>query len=115
MKKLTSRQLGFAGRGGATRVDQSGRTIMPGLVSLHGHVGFLTGRTFSATNDTRENVIDHLNQYLYYGIVAMMSTGTGDVPFELRNRPHPGAPLRTAGRGFAAPAASTGNVAMRGE
>ena len=101
---------------GAVRVDLSGKTIIPGLVLLHGHVGYQKGVTFAAENYTRENLIDHLSRYLYYGIVAMMSTGTdpGDLPFQLRNGPHPGALFRTAGRGLAAPDASTGNLAMRG-
>jgi imidazolonepropionase-like amidohydrolase len=100
---------------GASRVDLSGKTIIPGLVLLHGHVGYLKGTTFSADNYTRDNIIDHLNRYLYYGVVAMMSTGTdpGEVPYELRNGSHPGAIFRTAGRGLAAPGASTGNLAMR--
>jgi imidazolonepropionase-like amidohydrolase len=101
---------------GARHVDLSGKTIIPGLVSAHGHVGYLRGVTFSADNYTYANVVDHLNRYLYYGIVAMMSTGTdpGDVPFQIRNGSHPGALFRTAGAGFAAPNASTGNAAMRG-
>ncbi len=100
---------------GAVRVDLTGKTVMPGIVLLHGHVGYLKGATFAAQNYTRENLIDHLNRYLYYGIVAMMSTGTdaGDLPYQLRNDPHPGALFRTAGRGLAAPGASTGNLAMR--
>ncbi len=100
---------------GATRVDLTGKTVLPGLVALHGHVGYLKGVTFSAANYTKENIIDHLNRYLYYGVVAMMSTGTdpGDPPFQLRDEPHPGALFRTAGRGLAAPNASTGNLAMR--
>src|SRR4029077_1512796 len=100
---------------GATRVDLAGRTIMPGIVLAHGHIGYLRGTTFARENYSRDNIIDQLNRYLYYGVVAMMSTGTdpGDLPFELRNQPHPGALLRTAGRGLAAPDASTGNLAMR--
>ena len=100
---------------GAARVDLTGRTIMPGMVLAHGHIGYLRGTTFARENYTRENLIDHLNRYLYYGVVAMMSTGTdpGDLPFELRNSPHPGALFRTAGAGLAAPEASTGNLAMR--
>src|SRR5215471_12912309 len=99
----------------ATRVDLTGKTIMPGMVLAHGHIGYLRGTTFARENYTRENLIDHLNRYLYYGVVAMMSTGTdpGDLPFELRNQQHPGALFRTAGRGLAAPDASTGNLAMR--
>ncbi|MET0212139.1 MAG: amidohydrolase family protein [Vicinamibacterales bacterium] len=100
---------------GARRVDLTGKTVIPGLVAAHGHVGYLKGITFSADNYTRENIIDHLNRYLYYGIVAVMSTGTdpGDLPYQLRNESHPGALFRTAGRGLAAPNASTGNQAMR--
>jgi imidazolonepropionase-like amidohydrolase len=99
----------------STRVDVTGKTIMPGIVLAHGHVGYLRGTTFARENYTRENLIDHLTRYLYYGVVAMMSTGTdpGDVPFDLRNGPHAGALFRTAGRGLAAPDASTGNLAMR--
>ncbi|HUK36813.1 MAG TPA: amidohydrolase family protein [Vicinamibacterales bacterium] len=99
----------------AIRVDVTGKTIMPGMVLAHGHIGYLRGTTFARENYTRENLIDHLTRYLYYGVVAMMSTGTdpGDLPFELRNTPHPGALFRTAGAGFAAPDASTGNLAMR--
>jgi len=100
---------------GSTRIDLTGKTIIPGMVLAHGHVGYLRGTTFARENYTRENLIDHLTRYLYYGVVAMMSTGTdpGDVPFELRNGQHPGALFRTAGRGLAAPDASTGNLAMR--
>jgi imidazolonepropionase-like amidohydrolase len=101
---------------GTLRVDLGGKTIIPGLVLLHGHVGYIKGTTFAAENYTRANLIDHLTRYLYYGIVAMMSTGTdpGDLPYQVRAEAHPGALFRTAGRGFAAPDASTGNLAMRG-
>ena len=101
---------------GATRVDLTGKTIIPGVVLLHGHVGYLNGTTFAADNYTRDTIVDHLNRYLYYGVVAMMSTGTdpGELPYRLRDEPHPGALFRTAGRGIAAPNASTGNLAMRG-
>jgi imidazolonepropionase-like amidohydrolase len=106
----------IAAPAGSTRVDLTGKTVMPGMVLAHGHIGYLRGTTFARENYTRDNLIDHLNRYLYYGVVAMMSTGTdpGDLPFELRNSPHPGALFRTAGAGLAAPEASTGNLAMRG-
>ena len=101
---------------GATRVDLTGKTVMPGIVLAHGHVGYLRGTTFARENYTKTNLIDHLTRYLYYGVVAMMSTGTdpGDLPFELRVAAHPGALFRTAGAGLAAPGASTGNLPMRG-
>ncbi len=33
---------------GAARVDLSGKTVMPALVSLHGHLGFQVGLAFEA-------------------------------------------------------------------
>ena len=100
---------------GATRIDLTGKTVMPGIVNLHVHVGYLKGTSFSADNYTRENIVDELNRYLYYGVVAVMSPGTdpGELPYQLRDEPHAGALFRTAGRGFAMPNASTGNAAMR--
>ena len=105
----------IAAPAGSVRVDLTGKTIMPGMVLVHGHIGYLRGTTFSRDNYTRDNILDQLNRYLYYGVVAMMSTGTdpGDLPFELRNQSHPGALFGTAGRGLAAPDASPGNLAMR--
>src|SRR6266516_786480 len=101
---------------GAMRVDLTGKTVIPAFVNLHGHVGFQKGLTYAAENYTRENVMDHLNRYAYYGVGLVMSTGTdpGNLPYQLRDEPHPGALLRTAGRGLAAPNAGPGAEAMRG-
>src|SRR5439155_2991002 len=100
---------------GAMRVDLTGKTVIPAFVNLHGHVGFQKGLTYAAENYTRENIIDHLNRYAYYGVGAVMSTGTdpGDLPYQLRDEPHPGALFRTAGRGLAAPNAGPGAQALR--
>src|SRR5436309_5465669 len=46
---------------GATRVDLTGKTMMPGIVLTHGHIGYLRGTTFARENYTRDNLIDHLN------------------------------------------------------
>ena len=101
---------------GATRVDLSGKTVIPAIVNAHGHVGFQKDISFDKANYTRENIIDQLRQYAYYGVGAVMTAGTdaGDVSYQLRDQPVPGAALlRTAGRGFAMPNASTGGAAMR--
>jgi imidazolonepropionase-like amidohydrolase len=100
---------------GAARVDLTGKTVIPALVNAHGHVGFQKDLSFAKENYTRANILNQLNQYAYYGVGAVMTTGTdqGDVTFELRDQPHPGALLRTAGRGFAAPNAGPGAAAMR--
>jgi imidazolonepropionase-like amidohydrolase len=101
---------------GARRVDLSGKTVIPALVNAHGHVGFQKDVSFDKANYTRENIINQLKQYAYYGIGAVMTAGTdaGDISYELRARPVAGAALlRTAGRGFAMPNAGPGGAAMR--
>src|SRR6266853_6978921 len=47
---------------GATRVDLTGKTVMPTIVDMHGHFGFqnLIAGTMSKESFTRENLIDHL-------------------------------------------------------
>ena len=104
----------------ARRVDLSGRTVMPALVSLHGHVGFQDGLSYAAGNYTRANIIDHLRRYAYYGVGTIVSLGTdaGDAAFDIRDEQAAALPatarLRTAGRGLAAPNAGPGALALRG-
>ena len=104
---------------GATVVDLTGKTVMPALVNLHGHVGFQRGLTYDAANYTRENIVDHLNLYAYYGVGVIVSLGTdaGDVWSEIRRNQEAGtlggARLFTAGRGLARPNAGPGAAALR--
>jgi imidazolonepropionase-like amidohydrolase len=98
---------------GARHVDLTGKTVMPALVDAHSHLGYtnVKAMTTAAANFTRENLVDHLNRYAYYGIAATLSMGVdrGELPFELRAEPIPGAALfRTAGRGIALPNAGPG-------
>jgi imidazolonepropionase-like amidohydrolase len=93
---------------GATRIDLTGKTVMPALIDGHTHLGYADVRTstMSADNYTRDNLIDHLQRYAYYGIAATRNMGTdlGDLPYQLRAEPTPGAALLlTAGRGIAKP------------
>ena len=94
---------------GAAVVDLAGKTIMPALVNLHGHVGFQRGLTYDAANYTRENIVDHLNRYAYYGVGVIVSLGTdaGEVSIDIRRDQQAGtlggARLFTAGRGLARP------------
>jgi len=93
---------------GATSVDLRGTTVMPALVDAHSHLGYTdvaTGDT-AAAHYTRENLLDHLRRYAYYGIAATLSMGLdrGELPYQLRDEPAAGAALfRTAGRGLALP------------
>ena len=83
---------------GATVVDLSGKTVMPALVDLHGHVGYQRGLGYDEANYTRENLIDHLNRYAYYGVGTIVSMGTdpGDLAFQIQAEQQAGYPGRRA-------------------
>jgi imidazolonepropionase-like amidohydrolase len=104
---------------GARRVDLAGKTVLPALVNLHGHVGFQRGATYLAENYTRENILDHLQQYARHGVGTVVSLGTdaGDVADLIRGEQMrgtlPGALLRHAGRGFGPPKGGPGFDALR--
>ena len=81
--------------GGATRVDLSGKTVMPAVVNAHMHLA-----------STRDERVAQLQHMAYYGAGLVVSLGqdSGDVPFEVRDEAVPdGARSRTAGRGITAP------------
>jgi len=94
---------------GAQRVDLTGKTVMPGLVDAHAHLGYRKGTTFTAENFTRENIQDQLRQFAHWGVSAVLSTGTdvGDLIFPLRSATgadgYQGTLIRTAWRGIAPP------------
>src|SRR5205085_1819069 len=69
---------------GATRVDLTGKTVMPTLIDAHMHMGFENMNGWQAENYTRENVIDTLNRLSYYGVGAIISTGTD--PYEVAHQ-----------------------------
>ena len=105
---------------GAARVDLTGKTVMPTMVDLHGHIGFqnVADGTMSKEMYTRDNLIDHLQLLAYNGVGAVVGVGDlvsrsdlhggrtnwGDVPLRVRDEIIPGAALfRTAGPGIAWP------------
>ena len=93
---------------GGNVVSLRGKTVMPALVDAHSHLGYtnVAANTTTSGNYTRDNLLDHLHRYAYYGIAATLSLGLdrGDLPYELRARPTPEAALFfTAGRGLALP------------
>ena len=104
---------------GARVVDLSGRTVIPALVNLHGHVGFQRGLSYDAANYTRDNIEDHLQRYAYHGVGVIVSLGTdaGELWREIQRDQMAGrtggARLFTAGRGLAAPMAGPGAAALR--
>jgi imidazolonepropionase-like amidohydrolase len=86
-------------------IELEGRTIMPGLINVHGHVGLVAGTQNRADAYTGENIQKALLQYEQYGVTSMLSLGLNrDLVYELRDEQHsgvfPGATIFTAGRGF---------------
>ncbi len=60
----------------ASRIDLSGKTVMPMIVNVHGHVGYMRGSETSSAHYSRDNVLDHLRRSVYYGVGAVQSLGT---------------------------------------
>lgn len=104
---------------GAVRVDLSGKTVMPALIELHGHVGYRKYLDNRVENFTRENIEDHLQRLAYHGVAAVLSLGTDRresgyrVRDELRGNPPPDMALYyTGGQGLATPDGGPG-IPMR--
>jgi imidazolonepropionase-like amidohydrolase len=80
---------------GASRVDLTGKTVMPAIVDAHTHMP-----------TDRQALTELLQRKAYFGVAAVMSMGqdNNDVAFQVRAEPIAGAArLRTAGRGITAP------------
>jgi len=61
---------------GGTRVDITGKTVMPALIDAHVHMGYRRGLDFSTNNYTRENLSHILDRFAYYGVGAILEAGT---------------------------------------
>jgi imidazolonepropionase-like amidohydrolase len=92
---------------GVARVDLTGKTVIPALVDGHSHIGYMKNLTSGAENYTRDNILDHMRRFAYFGVAASQSMGTdfGEMPFQLRDEilagRHPDvARFLTAGRGL---------------
>jgi imidazolonepropionase-like amidohydrolase len=92
----------------AARVDLTGKTVMPALIDAHSHIGYMKNLTSGPENYTRENILDHMYRFAYFGIAASQAMGSdfGDLPYQLREELQAGkypdaARFLTAGRGLA--------------
>jgi imidazolonepropionase-like amidohydrolase len=105
---------------GATRVDLSGKTVMPALIDAHVHPGFQKGLTYEAKNYTYENIVDDLKRALYFGVSTVQSQGIekGDLTYRVRADQRTGktggARLMIAGRGIGGPNSGPGDPAYAG-
>jgi imidazolonepropionase-like amidohydrolase len=95
---------------GARRVDLTGKTVMPALVDAHVHMGYRMGLSFGAENYTRENLRENLDRFAYFGVAAILETGTarGDLAYTVRSEASAGTRYLTAGSGFGMPNAGPG-------
>src|ERR1051326_1307043 len=80
---VTGNQISQVGKKGEVslpangkRVDLTGKTVMPALIDAHVHMGYRRGLDFSTNNYTRENLTDILDRFAYYGVAAILETGT---------------------------------------
>jgi imidazolonepropionase-like amidohydrolase len=103
---------------GTEVVDLTGKTIMPTIVNPHIHAGYLKGASTDAANFSRENVLDHLRRFVYYGVSVVQSLGTDrdGVEIAIRDEQRTGtldnpelALLFSAANGIAAPTPGGGN------
>jgi imidazolonepropionase-like amidohydrolase len=94
---------------GVDIVECAGKTVIPGLISAHSHLGILLDNaTPSANAYTTENVTAALNQFERYGVTTIVSLGLNrDLVYELRDQQRAGklggATILTAGRGIGVP------------
>src|SRR5215470_3965508 len=92
----------------ATRVDLTGKTVMPTLIDGHNHIGLVNEKdgTNTKKNYTRENLTDQLQRYAYYGTAATMSMGLEadqELAYRIRDEIIPdAAKFLTVGKGIAA-------------
>jgi imidazolonepropionase-like amidohydrolase len=94
--------------------ELSGKTVMPGLISAHSHLGLIVDDAeSSAMGYTRENVTAQLKQFERYGVTTILSLGANrDLVYGLRDEQRGGrlggATIFTAGRGIGVPGGAPG-------
>ena len=88
----------------------SGKTVIPGLINAHGHLGVVVGTKTDPGNFNAEVVTEQLNQYARYGVTSVLALGLSrDLIYNLREDQKTlhalpnGATIFTAGRGIGVP------------
>jgi imidazolonepropionase-like amidohydrolase len=96
---------------GTVIIKLTGKTVLPGLISNHSHVGLVKGTAASGNNITRANILRQLKQYTDYGVTTVTSLGLNLKPFyAVQPQAHSGATrtadLFGADKGFGVPSAA---------
>src|SRR6185436_16797621 len=71
--KVVAARAGVTVPAGAERVSLAGKTVIPGLVNAHGHVGNTVG--LEQGKYSAENVQRDLKTYADYGVTTVFSLG----------------------------------------
>jgi imidazolonepropionase-like amidohydrolase len=69
---------------GSTRVDLTGKTVMPALNNVHLHIGYEGYTSWSAANHTPANIVEHLQREAFYGTGAVMTMGDSPDDFAVQ-------------------------------
>ncbi|QND72831.1 amidohydrolase family protein [Tardiphaga robiniae] len=90
---------------GAQVVDLKGKTIMPGMISNHSHIGIVRGLKAGPDNYNRDYILSQLRQWEAYGVTTVTSLGLNapefyDLRAELHSGKAPGADVFGADRGI---------------
>lgn len=59
----------------AKKIDLTGKTIIPTLITTHSHLGLLKGTKTTDSNNTPENVLHQMKKYADYGVGVVTSLG----------------------------------------
>ena len=71
---------------GAEEINLAGKTVIPGLINAHGHVGSTDGMRSGPEVYTEQNVLKQLALYARYGVTTIASLGDdGPAGFRLRD------------------------------
>jgi len=81
---------------GAARIDLTGKTVIPALIDAHSHIGYMKNLTSGAQNYTRDNILDHMYRFAYFGVAASQAISSGKSCW-LGNTPRPHGSSRQAG------------------
>jgi len=106
--QLASGGKSLSAPAGATVLKLSGKTVMPGIINGHGHVGLVSGMSVGGANYTGVNIERELTQYERYGVTTVISLGMNkDLLYKFRSDQEKGeeggATVLTAGRGIGVP------------
>jgi imidazolonepropionase-like amidohydrolase len=71
---------------GSAPIDLTRQTVIPALIDAHSHIGYMKDLTSGPQNYTRENILDHMHRFAYFGVAASQAMGSdfGELPFQIK-------------------------------